>query len=182
MAYVLFHPVKLELVLDGRTKAFDIARLQRALMEAFSGFFDGVLSRISDITEGTYNPARGQHDAEMILARLLSETGKGKIALGVVGVDIYVRGLNFVFGLSRPSGRAALISTFRLSPEFYGCAPDGRKFEERLIKEAIHELGHVFGLRHCPDRRCVMRFSNSIMEVDEKSHEFCARCRRALRR
>ena len=32
---------------------------------------------------------------------------------------------------------------------------------ERLVKEAAHELGHTFGLRHCADWRCVMASSHA---------------------
>ena len=52
---------------------------------------------------------------------------------------------------------------------------------ERLRKEAVHELGHTFGLRHCDDWRCVMASSHAVERLDVKSAEFCARCRRAVR-
>jgi archaemetzincin len=41
----------------------------------------------------------------------------------------------------------------------------------------VHELGHVFGLEHCPDPECVMHFSNSLLDTDRKSTSFCSQCR-----
>lgn len=53
-------------------------------------------------------------------------------------------------------------------------------FKERLIKEALHELGHAFGLPHCDNKRCVMVFSNSIKDVDFKGAKFCEGCATVL--
>lgn len=68
----------------------------------------------------------------------------------------------------------------RLRQEFYGLPSDPGLFRERAKKEAVHELGHVFGLLHCPDQRCVMHFSNSIAETDLKGWRLCGRCREML--
>jgi predicted Zn-dependent protease len=66
-------------------------------------------------------------------------------------------------------GPNAVISIARLK---------GALLEERTIKEAVHELGHVFLLRHCPTPECVMHFSNSLQDTDYKSKEFCPECRK----
>jgi predicted Zn-dependent protease len=47
---------------------------------------------------------------------------------------------------------------------------------ERLLKEAVHELGHVAGLNHCDARVCVMRMSEDTVDVDSKSLDFCPAC------
>jgi archaemetzincin len=87
---------------------------------------------------------------------------------------------NFIFGLAQLRGRVALVSTRRLDPTFYGEKPSPGLFLERVVKEAIHELGHTFGLGHCADPRCVMSFSNSISDVDAKSAAFCPDCKKKL--
>lgn len=135
------------------------------------------------IPEGAYDPTRKQYRSDSLLGylRLMAPRRPEKV-LGVTGWDIYAPGLNFVFGHAIRGGRHALISTARLRPEFYGEPPNETLFLERVQKEAVHELGHVYGLDHCPDARCVMNFSNSIRDVDAKSSDFCPRCRQKLER
>jgi len=134
------------------------------------------------LPKDSYNPEKDQFSAEKILNILREKEFKkfkpDKI-LGVTEIDIDVRELNFVFGLSEIGGRNCLISLHRLHPEFYG-ETNEKLFDERTLKEGIHELGHSFGLDHCENKKCVMHFSNSIEEVDKKSSRFCEKCTKIL--
>jgi archaemetzincin len=124
-------------------------------------------------------PERGQLEGAAVLTALPApETGSGDAVLGVIDEDLFVADLNFIFGLAY--GNRAIISLTRLRQEFYGLSPNPDLFRERALKEAVHELGHVFGLPHCPDRRCVMHFSNSIADTDLKGSRYCERCRKML--
>ena len=126
---------------------------------------------------------RGQCPGEPFLAELAAARPHGEeMILGVTGVDLTAPGLNFVFGLADPRSRAAVISLARLYPEFYGQPRDPRRFKARAIKEAVHELGHLLGLDHCPDPACIMSFSNSLADTDRKGPGFCELCRDLLRK
>jgi archaemetzincin len=123
---------------------------------------------------------RVQYSAEAILAQL--RAGKTERVLGVVDLDLFVPQLNFVFGLADPFERRAVIALPRLRESFYGAREDEALFLARAVKEAVHELGHTYGLSHCRDRRCVMAFSNSLIDTDYKGQEFCAKCKNQLGR
>ena len=69
-----------------------------------------------------------------------------------------------------------VVSAHRLRQEFYGLPTDPELLHERLLKEALHELGHTYGLRHCPDYTCVMSASNGVERIDLKRAEFCPAC------
>ena len=96
--------------------------------------------------------------------------------LAVTGVDLFIPMLSFVFGQAQFGGSAALISLARLQQEFYGIPPNPGLTTTRAVKECIHEVGHTFGLIHCPDPGCPMSLSNNMRQVDVKSDEFCSNC------
>jgi len=124
-----------------------------------------------------YSPERDQYHATLVLASLLRALPdpNGKI-LGITSVDLFVPVLTFVFGQAQLDGPGALLSTFRLRNEYYGLGPDETMLLDRVIKEAVHELGHSFGLVHCPDADCVMSSSTYVEEVDLKGDWYCSRC------
>jgi archaemetzincin len=96
--------------------------------------------------------------------------------LGMIDADCYAPGLNFIFGQAALHGRVAFIALPRLRPSFYGMAEDPPLFRQRVLTEAVHELGHTWGLTHCPDPHCVMHFSNTLHDTDLKGATFCRRC------
>lgn len=127
-----------------------------------------------------YNAARRQYHSTQLLARLkLFDQGGGKI-LGVTEVDLFIPIFTFVFGEAQVGGPLALMSTHRLQQQFYGLPENRESYFARAEKEATHELGHAFGLPHCRSFDCVMRFSNSVEEVDLKPCKFCQLCEARL--
>jgi archaemetzincin len=141
------------------------------------------------LDKADYNPERGQYNADKILKRIIKHTRNFDTfrVLGVMDEDIYSEPLNFVFGIAikpiiRISGApvVALISITRLNEQFYRRSEDNIIFELRILKEAVHELGHTFKLSHC-NKLCIMRFSNSLMDTDKKPSQFCESCSEKLR-
>lgn len=100
--------------------------------------------------------------------------------LAMCNFDAYSNGLNFVFGQAHIEGKVATIYLPRLREEFYGRNKDDNLFCERMTKEAVHELGHCFGLGHCETSTCVMHFSNSLYDTDAKSNDFCKNCKKLV--
>lgn len=124
-----------------------------------------------------YNSRRRQYYSSKILEEMVRTLPSHALAaLLITAEDLYVPQLNFVFGEASPYSKIAIISLSRLQPEFYGLAKDETLFQERACKEAVHELGHVFGLPHCSKKHCVMHFSNSLQDTDFKGDNFCSDC------
>ena len=112
----------------------------------------------------------------------ISKIAETEYVLGVTDVDLYVPNYNFVFGEAVCPGKAALISLYRLKPEFYGEPPNKQVFRERVAKEAVHAIGHALGMPHCKNPNCVMFFSLSIVDTDKKGISFCNDCHLLLHR
>jgi archaemetzincin len=128
-----------------------------------------------------YDHARKQYQAAAFLRELrASRQRDNEILLGVTEADLFAAGLNFIFGEADIFAGLAVVSLARLRLEFYGYEADPVLFAERASKEALHELGHVWGLDHCDDPKCVMFFSDRIDDTDSKGPGFCPRCRETL--
>jgi archaemetzincin len=124
-----------------------------------------------------YDPSRRQTNSTLLLAQILKASpDEGAKRVGIVDVDLFIPILTFVFGEAQLGGPAAVVSTHRLSNQFYGMTRDDPLMLQRLEKEMVHELGHTFGLLHCRQFECVMRASTYVEEIDLKRVELCASC------
>jgi archaemetzincin len=127
----------------------------------------------------SFNKRRNQWNSFKILQWLNKfRPNKATRILGILDIDAYSDGFDFVFGEAFYRGRVAAVYLSRLRQEFYDLKPNSSLFYQRLVKEAIHELGHVFGLDHCKNSQCVMYFSTSLIDVDAKGRSFCYSCRK----
>ena len=163
----------------GQVDEVTLQRICEGLMKTFPDTACVVVDANPPLREETFDKNRRQYQSHMILSEVQSYAAQNPSlnrVLGVVDADIFVPELNFVFGEAACPGKAALISLWRLRPESYGDAPDRELFLERAVKEAVHEVGHTLGLRHCSRPSCVMHFSNSIADTDIKQSVFCDRC------
>jgi archaemetzincin len=132
--------------------------------------------------ETAFDTSRGQYSSTKILRQLLEDPQEpADRILGVASVDLFTPVLTYVFGEAQLSGRAAVVSLHRLRPEVYGLPPDEALLFERLHKEAVHELGHTYGLLHCRSIGCVMGTAAYAEEIELKTVHFCEQCRGRLR-
>ncbi len=171
--------MKIGILSVGHVDSYVIKRIQENLNTIFPKTTCVLISETMPIPSESFNNARQQYRSDAILSRVHSYADNDRVldhVLGIVDADIFVPKLNFVFGEAECPGKAALVSLWRLRPEFYGKVSNMELFLERITKEAVHELGHSLGLRHCSNPFCVMYFSNSIFETDRKQSLFCTKC------
>ena len=131
-----------------------------------------------------YDTRRKQWISDRILDWLLQNYNpdSNTKVLAICNFDAYSGDLNFVLRQAYLGGRVAAIYIPRLRQELHIKKSDTKKLvEQRVIKEAVHELGHAFGLTHCEENRCVMHFSNSLQDTDFKHYIFCKRCNKILK-
>ena len=152
--------------------------IQQGLVKIFPDTACTIIKKVLPVPKPAFDKKRNQYSSSVILneVRVASKSAKFHGVLGVVDVDIFVPELNYVFGEAYTPGKVALVSLWRLKPQFYGESAGSDVFVLRALKEAIHELGHTLGLQHCPRSLCVMHFSNSIFDTDKKQSLLCDQC------
>ncbi|RLF43658.1 MAG: peptidase [Thermoplasmata archaeon] len=141
------------------SKSLALNKIGRAVKENFGAEIED--AGMKSILEEAYDRIRKQYDAVLLASHL------PPYSLWIVDKDIYVDKMNFVFGLAFQN--RAIISTYRLPSD------------EMIVKEVVHELGHVFGLPHCKNK-CVMQFSNSLAEAMKKPSKLCNECKKKIKR
>jgi archaemetzincin len=127
--------------------------------------------------EFAYHEERHQfHSSEILQAMQEYVRPHSWRVLGITDVDLYIPILTFVFGEAQIGGPCGLVSAHRLRQEFYGLPPDVDVLRERLLKEAVHEIGHTLDLTHCDDYQCAMAPSHAVEWIDLKESTLCGAC------
>ncbi|MBN2060469.1 MAG: archaemetzincin family Zn-dependent metalloprotease [Deltaproteobacteria bacterium] len=166
--YILISP-------SGDGDSIIIEEVGRGIADSF-GLPVKIKALLPDI-DFAFDPERRQYHSTSILERLALKAPPEAIKIiALCDKDLFIPILTHVYGEAQLGGKACIISTFRLKQ---GLPPiDSQKiYLRRLIKEAVHELGHTFNLRHCPDSSCEMHYCRTINDVDHKSERFCHYCR-----
>uniref|UniRef100_A0A2K6BP69 Archaemetzincin-2 n=1 Tax=Macaca nemestrina TaxID=9545 RepID=A0A2K6BP69_MACNE len=126
--------------------------------------------------------------------------------VGITMIDLYPRdSWNFVFGQASLTDGVGIFSFARYGSDFYSMRYEGKvkKLKKtsssdysifnnyyipeitsvlllRSCKTLTHEIGHIFGLRHCQWLACLMQGSNHLEEADRRPLNLCPICLRKL--
>jgi len=166
---------KLQLLPVGTVDARLLEWLQQALYEKFRVPAE-VLSPALEPAFALHAERQQYHSSEILAAMQRHINSNTWRLLGVTGLDLYIPILTFVFGEAQLGGSGAVVSYHRLRQDFYGLPEDVDLLANRLLVEAVHELGHTLSLTHCHDYRCVMAPSHAVEWIDIKDSGFCEDC------
>lgn len=134
------------------------------------------------VPQEAFNPQRGQYYSTVILTKLeLMKSAPGEKMLGLVDEDLYIPSRNFMIGEADPVGKTAVVSLFRLKRENYEMLDEQKVLFSRILKESVHQLGHLWGFGDCRNPKCVMYLTDSTTEVDRKGNKFCDNCLRRVK-
>ena len=173
MSYIYIVPIELE----------DHSYLEKLERFIFNTFHLRTKRREFKINlKDAFDPSRVQYNSSLILRQLIKKPPlDAEKILGVLDVDLFIPILTFVFGEAQLKGIGAVVSTRRLHNRFYGLPENREVTTDRLLKEAVHELGHTFGLIHCSQPKCVMNSSTYAENIDQKPAELCPLCQKSIK-
>lgn len=156
-----------------------IAAVARALNTFFA--IELTVAKPLTLPRSAYYAKRRRYRAERLLDFLVAGAQPGaRVTLGLTDVDISTsKGANEdwgVLGLATLDGRSAVLSSFRCRRG----AKDAAHVRQRFAKTAVHELGHSFGLEHCPVAGCIMHDGEGSVLTTDTEHDLCPETRARL--
>lgn len=156
-----------------------------AVTRALRAFYDFPLRVLgpTPLPKDAYYPPRKRYRAEKLLRVLETRLPADSVRiLGVTASDISTTKPPHadwgILGLATIGGPAAVISSFRARRG----ATDDAHAGTRLSKTTVHELGHGFGLEHCPRRGCLMADGQGTVATTDQNEDLCPDCRSSLKR
>ncbi len=163
----------------GKVKADSVEQLSKSLKHLYTA--EVVILPAKELPASAFFRPRQRYRAEKLLDWLQGSTDAAYIkVIGITEADISTTKGEAVdwgiFGLGQLNARPCVVSTFRLGRDV-----PRAKMLERLGKVAGHEVGHTFGLDHCPVEGCLMRDAEGkVATVDGEGGELCEACRKRV--
>lgn len=157
----------------------DILSLVSREIGSFFGYETKIITLLENI-DFAIDFKRNQYYSTIVLEKLAERAPVNATkVLAITKHDLFIPILTHVFGEAQLGGKTCIISTYRLMEDLHSMEWE-KALKLRVVKEALHELGHTFKLRHCKDKSCIMSYSRSMLDVDRKSNQLCRYCRRLL--
>ena len=117
---------------------------------------------------------RSEFFLEEMLPQRLPDDGAALIAF--TNYDLYPSETwAFVFGQASLKHRVGVWSLYRFADLKTGRYNE-RLLTDRTLKIAMHETGHMFGMKHCIKYECLMAGTNHLAETDRRPLDNCPEC------
>jgi archaemetzincin len=161
---------------------FDDAKMLAYLKDSIEKFYpvEIVIAAKTNFPASFYYKPRNRYRADSTIKWLKQiKPDSARSMVGITNEDVSVnKGTHKdygVMGLGYRPGNSCVVSTFRLRKT----ATSQSHYRQRLFKVVVHEMGHNFGLHHCPEETCIMVDAEGQMKLD-KEKDLCADCKRKL--
>ena len=157
--------------------------LKQELIQNITATYNCTVTEIKGIAAmpaTAYYKPRNRYRVNLLLEDLKKYNGFNKV-IGITSKDISTSSNGVydwgIMGLAYRPGKQCVISTFRIK------TPDKILFNDRLVKVALHELGHTMGLPHCTfSRTCFMEAAEgTIKSVDRETRFLCSNCKKLIK-
>jgi len=173
------HQLSIALISLGPVPTRDMTEARQAIEDQFDAHVY-VVSKPVTLPDSAYYAPRKRYKAEKLISFLddgLSIHSDRIIGITTSDISTAYRGRSDWGVIGSSEGRAAVVSTYRLGGKD---VPQNLK-DSRLRKNVLHELGHTFGLDHCPNTKCLMQDGQGgILTTDRADEAFCVECAKKL--
>lgn len=157
-----------------------VAAVKKQLCESYG--VSVIVKSSLPLPKSAYYPPRSRYRAEKLLNFLETTDRTSTKILGLTNVDISTTKGKFVdwgiLGQGQVGGRSCVVSTFRMRGTTKKVSND--VFRSRFAKVVAHELGHTYGLQHCPVRGCLMEDAKGTVKTVDGESDFCTNCKHEL--
>ncbi len=162
----------------GQVESPQIQAVREGLSRQFK--VETVALKARPLPSEAYYQSRNRYRADRILAYLDVKARGFDRVIAITQRDISTTYRDHydwgIVGLGRLGGYSCVVSTFRLKK------PGTLTPQERLRRSATHEIGHTFGLDHCPSPGCVMKdYGGKLKLMDQAGPVLCRSCRNLVR-
>jgi archaemetzincin len=134
-----------------------------------------------ELPKSAFYAPRSRYRAEKLLDFVRPRLPSGALRIaGITAADISTTKPPHadwgILGLATIDGSACVLSTFRCHRR----SKNAEHARVRFAKTAVHELGHTFGLEHCPNRGCLMEDGGGSVLTTDRERDLCTACRMHL--